>query len=657
MWPGVGQALAAQFAEAGITSPAAVTAQRLRTLPRVTDRRADRLYTSWISAGQTYAVAELLVPLDLPVRWAGRLIEALGDDAAGVLRTDPWRLLALPDATVNQADQLARSVQPEVSREDARRGKALVDWTLARFARDGHTAAPADLVAQALRPFGVEAASAVAAAADAGAVDRVTDPARAGEPDAQDTWLARSVLAAAEDDIALGLLRLQRTATSLAGARAVKRVVGELDAVQAGAVTQVAGAGVSLLTGGPGTGKSRTVSAVVALAQAVSATVALAAPTGRAAKRLEELTGAPATTVHRLLGARRAAGAASAMFEHTADDPVEADLVVVDEASMLDVELAAALIDALSDGTHLLLVGDPAQLPSIGPGRVLGDLLDSGVFPVTELRTLYRQSEGGAIARLATAVRDGELPVIDDPDREVVLVPARGSAEAAHRVAQLVTDSIPRVFGVSGDQVQVVTPVHRGPAGTQALNVALKARLNPPAEAGHAVRGFQKGDRVVATANHPEAEPVGYANGEVGTVVSTGDGVRVAFTGGEAEISGKALNDLLHGWAITVHRAQGSEWEAVVAVVPPEAGSMLSRPLFYTALTRARIHLSVVHAAGPALARAVHEIGTVPRRTRLAALVRHPPVDTGDAVDADGYGDADSDPDEPFDEMEEPPEE
>jgi len=176
------------------------------------------------------------------------------------------------------------------------------------------------------------------------------------------------------------------------------------------------------------------------------------------------------------------------------------------------------------------------------------------------------------------------------------------------------------VFGTTGDQIQVVTPVHRGPAGTQALNRALKAVLNPGTGT---VRGFDAGDRVVATANHLDAEPVGYANGEVGTVMSTGDNsLRVSFTGGESEISGKCLADLLHGWAITVHRAQGSEWEAVVAVVPPEAGSMLSRPLVYTALTRARRHLSVVHATGPQLAHAVRQIGSIPRRTRLEALLR-----------------------------------
>jgi exodeoxyribonuclease V alpha subunit len=251
---------------------------------------------------------------------------------------------------------------------------------------------------------------------------------------------------------------------------------------------------------------------------------------------------------------------------------------------------------------------------------VLGDLIDSGALPVTELTKLYRQDEGGTIARLAIAVRAGELPAVADPTHEVVIVPARGSEEAAHRVVQVVTDSIPRVFDCERDQIQVVTPVHRGPAGTQALNRALKAALNPGTGT---VRGFDPGDRVVATANHLDAEPTGYANGEVGTVLTCGDNtIRVSFTGGEAEISGKALGDLLHGWAITVHRAQGSEWEAVVAVLPPEAGNMLSRPLVYTALTRARRHLSVVHAAGPAVARGVREVGSLPRRTRLSRLLR-----------------------------------
>lgn len=615
LWPGVGPAVAAAMAAAGITSAAHVTVRALAALPKITPKRADRLYTSWIGAGQVYSVAKLLVPQDVPIRWAGRLMEALGDDAADLLLADPWRLLTLPDATVAQADRVALAIDPNVARGDPRRGRSLVDWTLARFARHGHTAASVQQVADALRPFNVDAQAAIRSAVDADLVATVPGPGAAAQP-----WVARKVLAQAESDIAEHLHRLATTSRSLAGERAVKNVVKELDQVQAGAVALAAGHGVSILTGGPGTGKSRTIAAVVALCRRVSVDIALAAPTGRAAKRLEELAGSTASTIHRLLGARRGTGSVPAGFEHDADSPIDAELVVVDEASMLDVELAAALLCALKDETHLVIVGDPAQLPSIGPGRVLGDMIDSGVVPVTELTTLYRQTEGGAIARLAMAVRGGDLAQVADEHREVVVVPARSSEEGARRVVQLVTDSIPRVFGTTADQLQVVTPVHRGPAGTQALNKAIKDVLNP---GRGAVRGFDTGDRVVATANHLDAEPTGYANGEVGTVVSTGDNsLRVAFTTGESDVSGKFLGDLLHGWAITVHRAQGSEWEAVVAVMPPEAGSMLSRPLVYTALTRARKHLSVIHAAGPMLARAVRQIGAEPRRTRLSWLLQ-----------------------------------
>ncbi|HEY3952635.1 MAG TPA: AAA family ATPase [Streptosporangiaceae bacterium] len=407
----------------------------------------------------------------------------------------------------------------------------------------------------------------------------------------------------------------------------------ELDEAQRGAVAAVADHGVTVLAGGPGTGKSRTVAAVVAMAAERGLRVALAAPTGRAAKRLEELAGAPATTLHRLLGAQgrsRGDGADGQsgrggdpawVFTRGEEWPLDADLVVVDESSMLDAELAAAMVEACADGTRLLLVGDPAQLPSIGPGRVLADIIDSGAVPVTELTTLYRQREGGVIARLATAVRGGDLPRVrsDEPghEHEAVVVPARGGQQAARRVIQLVTDSIPRALGIAAESIQVVTPVHKGPAGTIELNRALKQRLNPgPGAHG----GFDPGDRVVAIANHIDE---GFANGEVGVVTGPADdGLVITFTGVPVTVPTKLLSDLRHGWAMTVHRAQGSEWPAVVTVFPAEAGGMLSRPLIYTALTRAQLHLSVVHGAGPALARAVRTIGERPRQTRLADLLR-----------------------------------
>jgi len=558
------------------------------------------------------------VPAGVEARVAGRIVDLLGPGAPRLLRDDPWQLLAVPGVAPGEADRVARTALPGVSRDDPRRARALVGWVLARQARDGHTVTPRGLVAEGLREYGAgDPAAAIDAAVEAGTVVE----SEGAESDGAEDGVALARYAQAEDALAQGIARLVATAEPIPPP---KRKTAELDDAQQAAVAAALAGGVTVLTGGPGTGKSRTVATLVLLAEAAGRSVALAAPTGRAAKRLEELCDAPASTIHRLLGAQPRQSVDGVSFEggftHNEENPLEQDVVVVDEASMLDVELADALVTACKDGTHLVFVGDAAQLPSIGPGRVLGDLIDSGTVPVTELTTLYRQAEGGTIARLAAAVRAGELPAVSDPTREVVIVPARGSAEAAHRVVQLVTDSIPRALGIPAEQVQVVTPVHRGPAGTLELNRALKARLNP----GSGKRRFDPGDRVVATANHFEAEPVGFANGEVGVVdgVEVDGPVTVAFASGPAEVKGKAQADLLHGWAITVHRAQGSEFPAVVVVLTPEAGGLLSRPLVYTAMTRAQRHLSIVHAAGPAVLRAVRQVGTLPRRTRLIPLLR-----------------------------------
>nr|WP_239521653.1 AAA family ATPase [Geodermatophilus sabuli] len=628
MWPGLGKRTAAELPAAGITSPDDVTAARLLKLPRVGKQRAERLFSSFLSAAPTYDVVALLVGAGLEARLAASAADSLGADAARRLRDDPWALLGLTGVTLADADRLAIAVLPGADRQDSRRGRAIVALTLRTATRDGHTVLPADLVVAALRAEGVaDPVAAIVAAVESGEVldheppepefaeDDAADADELPEPDPALRTLSLARYGMAEEALAENVARLAATSERIADPAAVRSVAKGLDEAQKAAVAQVLGAGVSLLTGGPGTGKSRTVAAIVQLLRTKGTEVALAAPTGRAAKRLEELTDHPAVTVHRLLGAQGTSGG----FARNEEWPLDADVVVVDEASMLDVELAAALLEACPDGTHLLLVGDPAQLPSIGPGHVLGDLIDSKAVPVTELTTLYRQAEGGAIARLANAVRAGELPPVDSPDREVVVVPATGSAEAARRVVQLVTDSIPRALRIDPATVQVVTPVHRGPAGTIELNKALKAQLNP---GEGTVWGFDVGDRVVATANHLDLEPIGFANGEVGVVTGTGDGaLTVDFSSGPVTVTGTALSDLRHGWAITVHRAQGSEWPGVVVVLPPEAGGMLSRPLVYTALTRAQRHLSIVHASGAALARAVREVDVRPRRTRLARLL------------------------------------
>jgi exodeoxyribonuclease V alpha subunit len=617
--------------DAGIRTPDDVSASNLATLPKVGQLRAGRLLSSFIAAQPAYDIVELLLSARLPVRLAGRAVDLFGPGALRLLRDDPWRLLQLTGVDVAEADAFARATIPGVLQGDPRRSRALVGFILANAARVGHTIWPVSEVKVDLEMHRVaDPDRAITDACDSETVEPVDVE---GPP-----MLALTRYADAEREIADSLHRLTESAKLIGKARAAKRKKPAeddpdgLDPVQRSAVDNALLHGVSVLTGGPGTGKSRTVATLVREAERAGKSVALAAPTGRAAKRLAELCDAEAMTIHRLLGVQPRASVGedgsigtvdfSAGFARGEDWPLDQELVVVDEASMLDVELAAALLRACADGTHVMLAGDSAQLPSIGPGQVLADIINSEVVPVVELTTLYRQDAGGAIARLATAVRQGELPAVDSPDREVVIVPARGSADCAHRVVQLMTDSIPRALQIGVEQIQVVTPVHRGPAGTIELNAALKAKLNP-SPGKKSFGRFDVGDRVVATANHLEVTPAGFANGEVGVVTKVADKVvTIDFGSGPAEVSGKTLADISHGWAITVHRAQGSEFRAVIVVLPPEAGRMLSRPLVYTALTRAQRHLSIVHGSGPALVRAVREVGAKPRRTVLAGALR-----------------------------------
>src|SRR3954468_6903530 len=612
LWPGVTRAIADKLPAAGIQSPDDVSVASLGKVPQLGAKKAERLAKTFAQAAPRYAVAELLHEAGMPLRAAAGIVDALGSHAAQALAADPWRALDSGLVQPRESDAFAlRTLRQRPGKDDRRRGRAFTVHILTRAARDGHTQASDATIAAALAGLDVpDPGGAIDAAVDDGAVTDISSYDDSGNPQ---RLLSLTRYAMAEASIGEGLARLLATAEPLATPEGATAVTGGLDPAQREAVQEVAAHGVVVLHGGPGTGKSRTVAAVVELAAARHKRIALAAPTGRAAKRLQELTGHEAMTLHRLLGAQGTSGE----FLRGETWPLDADVVVVDETSMLDVDLASALVEACADGTHLLLVGDPAQLPSIGPGRVLGDVLDSGVVPAVELTTLHRQAEGGTIARLAAAVREGELPPVDDPSREVVVLPVAGGGEAAHRVVQLVTDSIPRALGIASADVQVVTPVHRGPAGTIALNQVLKSRLNAGPGTLH---GFDVGDRVVATANHLDD---GFANGEVGVVTAINDGaLSVDFGAGPLTVPARARSDLVHGWAITVHRAQGSEWPAVVSVLPPEAGGMLSRPLVYTAWTRAQLHLSVVQASGAVLARAVREVGARPRRTRLATIMR-----------------------------------
>ncbi len=523
-------------------------------------------------SGLRAEVIELFTAAGVPARLVPGALARLGEHAAKILRDDPWRLLDIPGVRPDQADFFARRLLgDEAAPHDPRRATALARHLLLRAAGDGHTVTAASAVLPALAGFDPgDAVEAVRAAIGTGEIAAVMDEA------AQTEFLGLATLTAAEETVAEGLARLTATAEPLPAAEGVPGVVAEH--------------GVSVLAGPPEAIED------VVRALAGSPGVLVTAPTDRAARDL-----GGTASLHRLLEP------AGDGYARGVERPLEADVVVVAEAGALDVERAAALVEACMDGTHLVLAGDPAGPPPLGAGRVLGDVIASGVVPVVEPPAGPR----GAIGELSAAARAGELARVDSPDRAVVIVPAGDAREAAHRTVQLVTDSIPRALGIPADDVLVVAPVRRGEAGADALNRVLKERLNPGGGP------YDPGDRVVAVTDLPAA-----AAGEFGTVTTVDHeqgALAVEFPSGTATVPGVAVR---HGWAVTVSRAQGARWPAVVAVLPGEAAGALSRPLAVGAFSRARRHLSVVHAAGPELARAVRERTDPPRRTRLAALLR-----------------------------------
>ncbi|MFD8723927.1 ATP-dependent RecD-like DNA helicase [Streptomyces sp. NPDC059629] len=382
---------------------------------------------------------------------------------------------------------------------------------------------------------------------------------------------------------------------------------------------------VSVLTGGPGCGKTHTLRTLVDLADEAGAVVALAAPTGKAAKRLEETCGQAAMTVHRLI--RPPDG--DSLFDH-ASVLETADLVVIDEASMLDLALARRLFAAVREGCHLLLVGDTDQLPSVGPGRVLRDLLDVEDIPRTRLTKVFRQhDDSAAIVINAHRILRGELPR-NDP-KAFWNRPVPSAEDIAQRVVDLVCELMPKHFGARPEDIQVLCPGKKNIAGMTDLNLRLQERLNPPADDKpqhyHGGTAFRLGDRVQQVRNNPHRGEAGVFNGSSGTITAVdveAHQLTVSFSDGEAATYPFTdLDELVHAYALTVHRSQGSEYPYVIVPMVSAAGMMLlQRNLLYTAVTRA-CHGAMLIGQSEAVERAVANNRTQRRNTALTYRITH----------------------------------
>jgi exodeoxyribonuclease V alpha subunit len=549
---------------------------------------ATTLHEAWQEGLALAALVRLVEPVGWPMDAVRSAHARFGAEVTRLAREEPYLLLAADRVRFAHADRLAAHLGVEAT--DPRR-LAAGAWAAVAAARrrDGHQHLPRrqclDEVARLLGVDHLLAADGIERAVATGelAVAEVDGEEVVAPPGAFEVEQALA------DDLArlagVDPSRLRPWAERVAPAE-------ELTAGQAEAVHATFATPVSVLTGGPGTGKTRTIDEVVRAAETAGLDVALCAPTGRAAKRLEELVGRAATTIHRLLEARPT-GTGGFVFRYGATEQLPHDLVVVDEVSMCDTWLAAQLVAAVDDGAHLLLVGDADQLPSVGPGDVLRDVIRSGVVPVTELTEIQRQAADSRIVGLARDLLQGELGPLPGIDGDVFMAEEPRRNALVSRVVQTVTERAPTYFDVPVDAIQVLAPIYRGPVGVDALNLALKEALNPAA-GRPSVGGFHVGDRVMQTRNDPELD---VANGDVGHVVdlASRDGtLRVAFPRGEVTYDRRQARDLVPAWAVTVHKAQGGEWPVVVLVCDRSHRSMLWRNLAYTAVTRAQRALIVI---------------------------------------------------------------
>ena len=393
-----------------------------------------------------------------------------------------------------------------------------------------------------------------------------------------------------------------------------------LDEMQKKAVTEAASHGLFILTGGPGTGKTTTINAIIQFFEGEGAELRLAAPTGRAAKRMTETTGYEAQTIHRLLELNgmpeeEREGGHSAKFERNAQNPLEADVIIIDEMSMVDIHLMHSLLLAVTTGTRLILVGDENQLPSVGPGNVLRDIIHSGCFPVVELTKIFRQASESDIVVNAHKINRGEPVQINNKSRDFFFLKRYDADIIIRVVIALIQEKLPKYVDAKPFEIQVLTPMRKGLLGVERLNQILQRYLNPPEEAKKEKaigdRLFREGDKVMQIKNNYQMEweirgrygiviekGIGVFNGDMGILKEVNEFAETAeveFEDGRfATYSFKQLEELELAYAITIHKSQGSEYPAVILPILSGPRMLMNRNLLYTAVTRARKCVTVV---------------------------------------------------------------
>ncbi len=592
--PGVGPALAQRIVERFGDQTLAVLDRepdRLAEVPGFGRRRVEAVRARWSEQRVAREVLVFLQGHGISTSTALRIFRRYGGDAVRIVRDNPYQLASdVWGIGFHKADEIASRLG--IEKESPQRIRAAVLHVLESVADRGHVFAPRALLAdEVTRISGVDPTLVERA------IEEVcsTREARAENLDDVGPVVYSSRRYIEEAGLAHGLARLCRgAATALRG---VDEAIAGYEAAtgttlapaQREAVVQASRALVLVITGGPGVGKTTVVRAMIGLFAASGMRIRLAAPTGRAARRLADATGREAQTVHRLLEFDPANGG----FLRGEAHPLDLDALVVDEDSMLDQMLAFALVRALPTGARLVLVGDVDQLPSIGAGAVLRDVIESGVVPCVRLTEVFRQAAESRIVRNAHRIREGLAPdptPAGDKHGDFYVLRVRDAQDAADRIVRLVGERIPAQFGMHPVRdVQVLTPMHRGPAGSETLNERLQAALNP-AQQGIAFgpRTFRPGDKVMQLRNDYGRDVF---NGDVGFVRSIdaqAGRMTVDIEGRAVDYEPSQADELTLAYACSVHKSQGSEYPAVVVTLLSSHFVMLSRNLLYTAVTRGK---------------------------------------------------------------------
>jgi exodeoxyribonuclease V alpha subunit len=607
--------------------------ERLFDVPGIGMDRVQRIAAAWEEQKQVKEIMVFLHGHGVSTNLAVKIYKQYGDAALEIVQKNPYQLERdIYGVGFKTADRIARALG--LSADHPSRIEAGIVFALNEMINDGHVYAPKDLLTQRAIELLEVAPELISPALDQLAEDdRIRpdmipligskpEPGKEAVAESQGVYASNTPviyltpLYFSEKGVAERVRKLIVAKPPEKGMIQIPFPMQDLSEEQRSALEMALAHPVSILTGGPGTGKTTCLKALIATLEARNKPYARASPTGRAAKRLSEATGHPASTIHRLLEYSPVEG-----FKHDEKNPLDVDFLVVDDASMLDLILTHNLLKALRPGTQILFVGDVDQLPAVGAGDVLRNLIRSGIAPVTRLSVIFRQAAHSQIITNAHLINEGRLPVFSRDAGDFFLFPAEDAASAADWIVQVVSERIPQKFGFEAiHEIQVLSPIYRGPAGVTALNERLQEKLNPPGTSKPERKlygtNFRLGDKVMQTQNNYDKDVY---NGDIGFIHALDiveQTLRVDFDGHVVTYEWSEADQLVQAYVVSVHKAQGSEFPVIVMPVVTQHYTMLQRNLLYTAVTRAS-KLCVLTGSRRAISMAVHNHKVAQRFTAL----------------------------------------